>query len=551
MACSLPDNPSKSNQPGCDGCPIRWWLLPGGSPVIQPLMPTEAAAHCPTRHERACIVEETISTVLTTLEVEVVVDRTARLLRRHFGLTRVGLMRVIPDDPRQAEVLLVDDPQHPVPAPGTRVALEGTAAGRAIETGRTQLLEELDPAAPRVAEEETLGRYGYGALACFPLISEGRVLGTLEIAHPPRCGLLQSCIQVAEKVAQLIAVALANSLLMEEVRRLNRLLEHENTYLKQQIRESAAGYIAESPVMREVMEKVRLVAPSDSTVLIRGETGTGKEGLARLVHELSKRKEGPFVVVNLGAIPETLVESELFGHEKGAFTGASRRKVGRFEQASGGTIFLDEVGDAPPPVQVKLLRALQERQIERVGGGAPISVDVRVVAATNRALERMIETGAFRSDLYYRLSTFPIHLAPLRERPEDLRPLVEHLLEKHAARMHRRPPAVPDEAWRALATHRWPGNIRELENFLERALILCPDSPLTLTELPVGQPASAPPAHPAGGGQVRPFDQVVRETLVRALEAAGGKIYGEDGAAEQLGLKPTTLQGKLKKYGLR
>jgi formate hydrogenlyase transcriptional activator len=514
----------------------------------------DPGSHCPGNEDRACIVEQTISTVLTTLDIDVVVDRTAKLLRQHFGLTRVVLCRVDRDKPDEAVVLLVDDPKLSAPESGTRFALEGTLVGRAIYTRKVQVLEGLDPTRSRYAEERLLGEIGYGALACFPLVAEGRVLGALEIAHPPHCGLLDHCIEVARNVAQLISIALHNSLLMEEVRRLNRLLERENTLLKDQIRqslESAESYVAESPTMKEVMDKVRLVAPSDSTVLIRGETGTGKEGLARLVHQLSLRKVGPFVVVNLGAIPETLVESELFGHEKGAFTGATRRKIGRIEQASGGTVFLDEVGDAPLPVQVKLLRALQERQIERVGGSGSIAVDVRVVAATNRPLEKLIEQGTFRSDLYYRLSTFPIHLPPLKERLEDLRPLVRHLLQKHAARMHRRPPEVREEVWQLLEAHGWPGNIRELENFLERALILCQDDVLSLSEGPAGGQATSSKTSPTGAPEVRPFDQTVRRALQSALEATGGKIYGDSGAAALLGLKPTTLQGKLRKYGLR
>jgi formate hydrogenlyase transcriptional activator len=310
--------------------------------------------------------------------------------------------------------------------------------------------------------------------------------------------------------------------------------------------------------MREVLEKVKAVAPSDSTVLIRGETGTGKEGLARLVHEQSSRSKGPFVVVNLGAIPETLIESELFGHERGAFTGATRRKIGRFEQAAMGTIFLDEVGDAPRPVQVKLLRALQERQIERVGGSGSIPVDVRVVAATNRPLEQMVADETFRADLYYRLNTFPILLPPLRQRAGELRPLATHLLALHAEHMHRHPPTVPDVVWQLLESHHWPGNVRELENFLERALILSPGDVLTPPEAP-GKSASlalpgatsAPEAGQATPERVEPFDTEVRRMLERALAATENKIYGDDGAAALLGLKPTTLQGKLRKYGLR
>jgi len=506
--------------------------------------------HCAGHTSREKLIDEAITTILATVDMELVLDRIAALLRRHFGATRVTLNRLCDGSPSMAEVLLVDDPGRPTTRQGTRFSLAGTLCGVAVETRQPQMVEELDAAQPRYREERQLAEEGYGALACYPLVVEERVLGTLDIAHPPRCGLMESCYVAAGKVAELIAIALHNSQLMVEVRRLNQLLDRENAYLKDQAQQARQDrhYVAEGPLMQQVMQQLRMVAPTDSTVLIRGETGTGKEGLARLVHEWSDRSAGPFVVVNLGAIPETLMESELFGHERGAFTGASRRVVGRFEQASGGTLFLDEVGDAPQMMQVKLLRALQERQIERLGGSGPIRVNVRVVAATNQDLERMLEDGSLRMDLYYRLNTFPIQLPPLRER-DDLQPLVRHLLQRHARRMHRSAPRVCDEAWRTLRDYRWPGNVRELENYLERALILSPREDLVLPELPGARgPARAAAAPSAALDQT--FDQAVRELLQRALTRTDGKIYGPDGAAQLLGLKPTTLQGKLRRHGL-
>jgi formate hydrogenlyase transcriptional activator len=266
-----------------------------------------------------------------------------------------------------------------------------------------------------------------------------------------------------------------------------------------------------------------------------------------MVHEFSPRFHAPFVAVNLGAMPEGLIESELFGHEKGAFTGATRRRAGRFEQADGGTIFLDEVGDAPPSVQVRLLRVLQERVVERVGGTEPVRVDVRVVAATNRDLEEMVARGTFRSDLYYRLAVFPVELPPLRERVEEIRPLALHVLAREAALMHRRPPRVSDDTWSALESHGWPGNVRELENLLQRALILSPGNELLLPDLPSPRIRAAPPAT---GPAAERFEDAVRTLLEGALERCGGRIYGPSGAAALLGLRPTTLQGKLRKYGI-
>jgi formate hydrogenlyase transcriptional activator len=494
------------------------------------------------------IVEDAMEAVLSTVDLRSVLDRTGQLLRRHFGETRVAINRVSSTDPTRADVVLVSDPRNPSADLGTSFPLAGSASGRALADRKPVVLDPVQPKDPRYREEPLLGAWGYGSLVSFPLVFENEVLGTLDIAHPPREGLLACCFEVARQVAHLVAIALHNSVMVEEVQRLNRLLGQENALLKQELRQIKrdSRYVAESAAMKEVVERVRLAASSTTTVLVRGETGTGKEGLARMVHEFSPRFNAPFVPVNLGAIPEGLIESELFGHEKGAFTGANRRRAGRFEQANGGTIFLDEVGDAPPSVQVRLLRVLQERVVERVGGAEPVNVDVRVVAATNRNLEEMVARNTFRADLYYRLAVFPVELPPLRERREEIRPLASHFLARHAALMNRRPPRVSEDVWRALETHDWPGNIRELENFLQRALILSPGPELALPGLPTAAPG-APARAEDGPGT---FEEEVRSLLERALERAGGRVYGPNGAAAALGLRPTTLQGKMKKYGV-
>jgi formate hydrogenlyase transcriptional activator len=491
------------------------------------------------------IVEDAIAAVLSSVDMGTVLERTAQLLRRHFGETRVAINRVMAVDPTRAEVVLVSDPRHPSAEVGSSFPLAGSASGQALEQRRPCVIERLRPGAPRYREEPLLAAYGYGSLVSFPLAFEGEALGTLDIAHPPAEGLLACCFAVAHQLAHLVAIGLHNSLMVEEVRRLNRLLGRENALLKEELRQMRreTRYLAEGAAMQAVVERVRLVAPADTTVLIRGETGTGKEGLARMVHEFSPRFQAPFVAVNLGAIPEGLIESELFGHEKGAFTGAARRRPGRFEQAEGGTVFLDEVGDAPPSVQVRLLRVLQERVVERVGGTAAVPVNVRVVAATNRDLEELVARGAFRADLYYRLAVFPVELPPLRERRDEVRALGAYLLARHAALMHRRPPRVAEETWAALEAHDWPGNVRELENLLQRALILSPGDELRLPPLPAS-PSARPPAQGAPG----PFDAEVRALLLRALDHCGGKVYGPGGAAALLGLRPTTLQGKLRRH---
>jgi len=506
-------------------------------------MPLPIVAH--DIHDR--IIEEAIQAVLSTVDLDVVLDRTGKLLEHRFGETRVTIHRVEGQPAGKAMTALVVDPRHPPAEVGMVFELAGTAAGEAVTTRRPVVVDPIDPIHPRFRGDPALAALGYGSLVSFPLVVEDQVLGTLEIAHPPREGLLDCCFQVARQVASLAAIAFHNSLLIGEVRRLNGLLGRENALLKEELRQvrQDAGYVAESAPMREVLKQVQRVALSDTTVLVRGETGTGKEGLARMVHDLSPRRDAPFVAVNLAAIPEGLIESELFGHEKGAFTGAVKRRSGRFEQAEGGTIFLDEVGDAPLAVQVRLLRVLQERELTRVGGAEPVKVDLRVVAATNRDLEAAVAAGSFRQDLYFRLAVFPVRLPPLRERPGDLRPLAEHFLRRHAAAMHRRAPEVSEVFWKALQVHPWPGNVRELENFVQRALILSPGQVL---ELP--GPLDAGALSPASTPAVGTFEAEARAVIQRALVEADGRIYGPKGAAELLGLKPSTLQGKMKRYGI-
>jgi formate hydrogenlyase transcriptional activator len=495
------------------------------------------------------LVEEASETILSTVDMQAVLERTGAILRRHFGETRVSIHRVVADDPAEVEIVFVYDPASVKEGLGRRLPLVGSVSGEAIRHGRPVEVRDIDGNHPRFHEEAFLGPLGYRYLASFPLRFERETLGTLDIALKNAGGLEPGRRHDAEQLSRLIAIAFRNSTAVEETRRLNRLLDRENALLKNELRVARgnARYVVESPLMREVMEKVRLVAPTDMTVLIRGETGTGKEGLARLIHEHSARASEHFAAVNLAAIPETLIESELFGHERGAFTGATQRQVGQLEAAARGTVFLDEIGDAPSGVQIKLLRALQEREIQRLGSNRRIPIDVRVVAATNRPLERMLEDGTFRSDLYYRLAMFPIQLPPLRERREAIGPLTLYFVARFAAMMHVKPPAVTEADLRALEAHDWPGNVRELENTVARALILGRGRSLVLPDLaaPPGPGAPTPT-----GRRVGRFDDAVRQILLGALAASRGRIYGPGGAAALLGLKPTTLQGKLRRYGV-
>jgi formate hydrogenlyase transcriptional activator len=343
-----------------------------------------------------------------------------------------------------------------------------------------------------------------------------------------------------------VAIAVENALAFEQIAQLKNKLAEEKLYLEDEIRTEYIfeEIIGESPLLKELLNQVQTVAPTGSTVLIQGETGTGKELIARAIHNLSPRHDRTFVKINCAAIPTGLLESELFGHERGAFTGAIAQKPGRFELADKGTLFLDEVADIPLELQPKLLRVLQEQEFERLGSTRTRRVDVRVVAATNRDLTRMVEEGAFRNDLYYRLNVFPVTVPPLRDRREDIATLVRYFAQGYSRRMNRRIETVPTETLAALERYHWPGNVRELENLIERAVILSPGQVLRvpLTEL---KPVSD--GRPAG---LSTLADAEREHILRALEESSWVLGGPRGAATRLGMKRTTLQSRMQKLGI-
>ena len=335
---------------------------------------------------------------------------------------------------------------------------------------------------------------------------------------------------------------------LDQVKLLKNRLQQENRYLQDEIRQAHGtdAIIGNSEVQEKLLQKVGQVAKTDTTVLITGETGTGKELLARAVHAASQRQDRPLVKVNCAALPAGLIESELFGHEKGSFTGATARKIGRFELADGGTIFLDEIGDLPLELQAKLLRVLQEGELERVGGNSTLRVNVRVIAATNRNLADSIDAGEFREDLFYRLNVFPVHSPPLRNRKNDIALLAHHFLQKYGAKIGKRFNAIDELVLARLQTYDWPGNVRELENIIERAIILSEEPSLQLEEafaLNV-----TPQRRRQGAKTIREVEQ---EMMQYALEACGWKIEGDSGAATRLGVAPSTLRERIKRYGLQ
>jgi formate hydrogenlyase transcriptional activator len=389
-------------------------------------------------------------------------------------------------------------------------------------------------------------------------------------AAPPGAAALARLQGIAAQAAAAISNARLVDGIEQDRLRLRRLLQERRqlrqqvVHLRDTVRESQAhsATVGESPGWKAVLEQVQLVAPADSTVLLIGETGTGKELVAHAIHEQSRRRRHPFIAVNCAAFPESLVESELFGHERGAFTGAFERKPGKFELADRGTLFLDEIGELPAGVQAKLLRVLQEREITRIGGAKPLAVNVRLVAATNRDLQEALRNGSFRQDLFYRLSVFPVTLPPLRERSEDIALLARYFVQRFAERLGRPRPHVTPAAMRALQDYQWPGNVRELQNVLERAVILARFGQVTPAELALDEvsacahppsaeeaPArSAPTSEPVN--RVVSFSEAERRAIRRALETTGWRISGSGGAAELLGLKPTTLHAKMKRLGV-
>jgi formate hydrogenlyase transcriptional activator len=330
-----------------------------------------------------------------------------------------------------------------------------------------------------------------------------------------------------------------------EIAELKDKLAQEKLYLEQEIRSEAdfEGIVGQSSALRQVLQLVETVAMSDSTVLLLGETGTGKELIARAIHDRSKRKDRTLIKLNCAAIPTGLLESELFGHERGAFTGAITQKIGRLELADQGTLFLDEVGDIPLEVQPKLLRALQEREFERLGSSRTKKVDVRLVAATNRDLQKMVEENQFRSDLYYRLNVIPIRIPPLRERPEDIPLLVRYFAQKYARRMQKKIESISAVSMRKLARWRWPGNVRELENLVERAVVLSRGE-----KLEISVPELADGSMSAATAGIDKFEK--QDRIVRILKETKGRVGGADGAAARMGLKRTTLIERMKKLGI-
>jgi formate hydrogenlyase transcriptional activator len=447
--------------------------------------------------------------------------------------------------------------------PEMTIPRDASPAGRAITEGRTLIARgaELDQYPSEVVS--LLRAEGLQTICCIPLTNRGRSFGTLNLASRRTDVFSATDIELVQQVVAQIAIAVENALAFKQIDALKDKLAEEKLYLEEEIRNAFnfEEIVGESAAIRKVLAQVELVAPAGTTVLIQGETGTGKEVIARAVHNLSPRRERTFVKINCAAIPSGLLEAELFGHERGAFTGAINQKIGRFELADRGTLFLDEVGDIPLELQPKLLRVLQEQEFERLGSNRTQRVDVRVVAATNRDLPKLVAERAFRSDLFYRLNVFPIRIPALRERREDVPLLVRYFVQIFSRRLNKTVEYVPADAMDALANYAWPGNIRELENLIERAVLLSPGKELRvpLSELKSNSGAIADASSSltslasssSSTSSISTLEEAERQHILRALRQTEWRIAGPKGAAALLAMKRTTLQARMRKLGIR
>jgi len=408
---------------------------------------------------------------------------------------------------------------------------------------------ETDPVIKKLAESFNMPD---SSVLVLRTVIEGARIGSLTLTADGRDRYTEEHARLLSLLNEPVGIALSNALTHQQLLRLKDMLTDDNRYLNQELLRMAGDEIIGTDFgLKDVMEMVRKISPLESPVLLLGETGVGKGVIASAIHYLSPRRKGPFITVNSGAIPETLIDSELFGHEKGAFTGAIEQKRGRFERANHGTIFLDEIGELPPHAQIRMLRVLQEKEIERVGGTKAIPVDIRIIAATHRNLQDMVKEKQFREDLWFRINVFPIKVPPLRERKEDIPSLVYHFINKKIKQLKLRaaPELSPGAIDRLMAYH-WPGNVRELENVVERELILNKGEPLTFRILAGGDDMFLPETLAALADEPLNLDKATVLNVQRALQKAKGIVHGPGGAAAILGINPSTLRSKMKKLGI-
>jgi formate hydrogenlyase transcriptional activator len=494
--------------------------------------------------DRLQLLLEINNQVVTQLDVNELFRSASASIRKYFANDFTGFW-LIDKQSNKLECVVLDFPG----GKGFLADIAAEVTDQDLERMRTrtpeirsqQDIEKLPPAVLERLKAESIA-----AMAVAPLGTSNGPLGLMSMGskRPNKFG--QEDLDILSQISAQISLALDNALAYGRLSASRNRLEDERLYLESEIRAeyNFEDLVGKSPALRKVLDQVEIVAPTGSTVLLRGETGTGKELIARAIHSHSPRRDRTFVRLNCAAIPSGLVESELFGHEKGAFTGALMQKRGRFELADHGTLFLDEIGDISPELQPKLLRALQEQEFERLGSNKTIHVDVRLIAATHRDLSLMIRNNQFREDLFYRLNVFPIEIPPLRERREDIPLLVHYFVSRLSRLMQKRIKSIPKPAMEALTNSPWPGNVRELENFIERAVILTQGDELNVPMAELKKSAAWNTA------PVSTFHEAERQAIIEALKAASGRISGRGAAAERLGLKRTTLQNKMRRLNI-
>ncbi len=499
--------------------------------------------------DRLKLLLEINNAIVSQLDVSEVFRFASGLIRGYFGNEFTGVW-VIDRQSGQLQSVLLDFP---------------SGKGFLDDVGPTQLTDEDSERLRRREAEllsvdeieklpspvaEKLKAESIKSVAIAPLVTARGPLGVVTMGSRSPHAFDQQQLELFSQIATQVSLAIDNALAYGRLDASNAQLEEQRVYLESEIRSeySFEDIVGKSAALRKVLDQVAIVAPTGSTVLLLGETGTGKELIARAIHNLSPRRDRTFVRLNCAAVPSGLVESELFGHEKGAFTGALMQRNGRFELADRGTLFLDEIGDISMELQPKLLRALQEREFERLGSTKTIHVDVRLIAATHRDLPEMIHNNLFREDLFYRLNVFPIEIPPLRERREDIPLLIHYFVGRLSRRMQKRIKSIPRQSMELLVKSDWPGNVRELENFIERCVILTQGDELHVPRTEIRRSSSrTPTGSPAGAST---FEEAERQVIIDALKAASGKIAGKNGAAERLGLKRTTLQNKMRRLNI-
>ncbi len=514
------------------------------------------------RHERDQyrILVDITNSVLSHLEMDGLVAEVSREIHRFFGLSQISI--ALCDNYSSAVYLCYSSYYQPrKPTEKTLYHLDELHPDLAQVLDSNQPMRLTLDSATKDPLYQHVCAQGMTETLLLPLAFNHKPLGVLVLSHENNHIFTDDNCNLLKQIAARFAIAVDNAAAYEEITRLKDSLKHENLWLNEQIHnnESFSEIIFQSDAMRNILEQVDLVAASDSTVLILGETGTGKELIARAIHRLSERHHRSMIKMNCAAIPSGLLESDLFGHDKGAFTGATTTHIGRFEMADKSTLFLDEIGDMPLDLQPKLLRVLQEREIERIGGNKVIPVDVRLIAATNRNLKSMTDDREFREDLYYRLNVFPIWIPPLRERPEDIPLLATYFTQKIARRMNRNIDCIPRDALEQLSRYPWPGNVRELENVIERAVILTRGNTLNiqLHELNIPKHSRLKTALETPSSLEKRMqtaapesDDEERDRIIAALKATNGVVAGARGAATRLGLKRTTLLSRMQRLGI-